>query len=245
MNRMEAVEHSLVHNLSNAGYPLHEIIHVDNGSEPGFCDWFCRRFGKPEVQIRNAANLGVSKGYNRGLALTTGSHIVITGCDRLMPDNWLRKMVDALETIPNSGAISLYSNSMIEDKTIRYRGPMENINGINIIPAMVCEARIHSREFLLGAGYLREDFGLYGHEDCEWIDRTERYAREKGLINYVLADLPWAEHLENGNEGPYLVKKQNENTDKRKPKLVQWCNENGNPYYNPYFQIEENRLGKV
>lgn len=245
MNRSEAVERSLRHNLFHAGHAIHEIVHVDNGSDIGFCDWFCNRFGLPAVQIRNAHNLGVAKGYNRGLSLATSSHIVITGCDRMMPDLWLKKMIQAANAIPNTGAISVYSKSRIEDKTIRFRGPKETINGIDIIPAMVCEARMHSREFLLGAGYLREDFGLYGHEDCEWIDRTQRYSQENGLINYVLADLPWAEHLETGNEGQYLVQKQNENHDKRKPKLVQWCNENGNPYYNPYFQIEENRLGKV
>lgn len=241
MNRKATVDRSLKANIKNAGYPIREIIHVDNGSEDGFVEWFKREFN-PSVQISHRDNLGVAKGYNRGLLMATSSHIAITGCDRLMPPMWLLSWVDALERVPNTGVISLYSDAI--NHSDRFKEDSKLINGVKIRIAPACEARIHSRRLLLEVGFMREDFGLYGYEDCEWLDRVERYTRELGLINYILPDLGIAKHLEEENNGQYKEMKVKQGEDPRKPRLVQLCHSFGSPYYNPYSRFEPDLLGK-
>lgn len=239
MNRKEAVRESFESNLRTAGYPIKEVIHVDNGSDPGFPEWF-RRTYDPEIQIIHRQNQGVSKGYNRGLLLATGSHLVITGCDRIMPIHWLKQWVEAYEAIPNTGIISCYSTSAYND--IRHESDPEDLNGIRIQRAMPFEARIIPRELQLSAGFFREDFGLYGYEDWEWRHRIERISKEQGLINYVLPDLGLATELDHGDHGEYKDMKDREGKSEEKEYMVMAMREKGNPYYNPYSRIEERIL---
>lgn len=244
-NRRASVEHTLVRNLLTAAYPIHEIIHVDNGSLPGFCDWFEQRF-KPSVQIRHKTNRGVAVGYNRGMALANGSHVVITGMDRIMPDRWLAEWVQALQLIPQTGVISCYINK----PGIGFDYPTANINGIPIKQCHPMHARIHSKEFLFQTGFWREDFGLYGYEDAEWADRANKVARENNLINYMLPELGRAELLTcedfetKVNGEVYWDFKQKLHSDPRRRGLMRWCKENGSPYYNPFYRVEENHFGK-
>ncbi len=241
--RWKAVERSLTRNLYWAGCSVDELIHVDNsGSESLIPKWFAERFD-PAVQIINNQNLGVAKGYNRGLAMATSSHVVITGCDRIMPKDWLGAMIDAAQAIPNTGVISVYSPPRFGETNHdgRLNGSPKTYGSLVIQPASACEARFHSRDFLMGAGFFREDFGLYGYEDCEWRDRAQSYADANGLINYIIPSLGYAEHIDDGR-GNYEAVKKEQAADPRKPKLVKWCHDRGNPHYNPYCRIERDRL---
>lgn len=228
-NRAQTAMVSLRENLKSAGYPIYELIHVDNGSDDQLKI-------SADIYIQNKKNEGVAKGYNRGMVLATGSHIAITGCDRIMPRGWLKAMVDAAEAIPKTGVISIYSPPRFGqlDHEGRMHAPSEIINGITIRRADACEARFHSRKFLLGAGFFREDFGLYGFEDCEWRDRAEVYARRQNLINYTLPSLGLAKHVDDGTDA-YLKFKSSQVSDPAKAELVRKCHELGNPYYNPYL----------
>lgn len=241
-NRLEDVDRSLRANLATAGYPIKEIIHVDNGSEKPLADWFKTLFN-PSIQVLHSTNLGVAKGYNHGMLLATSSHIVITGCDRIMPDGWLKHMVEGFEAIPNTGVISWYASpteatrkGLIEK---RFTGPNEFINGMLIRRAFPCEARMHSRDFLLKAGFFREDLGLYGYEDVEWIERAERVARENNLINYIFTDRPFATHINDGENEAYREFKRLENDQPYKKDITHKLWELGSPYYNPYSRLEE------
>lgn len=242
-NRADSVIKSFGANLKSAGYPIGEIIHVDNGStDLRAIDWINNQIGV-DVQILHSSNLGVSKGYNRGMLLATGSHIAITGCDRIMPDNWLARMAHAAEVIPETGVISCYSVPsaayMLDCFASRYLGPVFERSGILIREAHVAEARLHSRDFLLKAGLFREDFGLYGYEDVEWAERAARVARQNGLRNYVLDSMDHAQHLDDGDGGKdYQALKTDENERKWKRELSEKCWELGNPYYNPYWRNE-------
>lgn len=242
-HRWNVVNECLEANLASADYPLYEIIHVDNGSGNVFNEKF-RDVFRPNIQIIHAENQGVSKGYNRGMLMASGTHIAIVGCDRLMPTGWLKTMVDATERIPNTGVVSHYSSpnhaSLAGKLHQRLRGPTECINGVEITPAFACEARVHSRQFLKLAGFFREDLGLYGYEDVEWSERAERVARENNLINYILPNMPFAQHMwdEDDFKMPdgtsYVDFKEKENHD-GKAEFVRKCWELGSPYYNPYW----------
>jgi len=249
-NRMPSVAKSVASNLKTAEYPIHEIVHVDNGSEEGYCDWFKKTFN-PAVQVRHAENKGVAVGYNRGLALASGDYVVITGCDRIMPQGWLKTWMEHYEAIPNTGTICCLSTVLTKDVAAPFKGSPLKVNGKEIIVQYPMEARICSKEFLFGAGFFREDFGLYGYEDAEWANRADRYAKEKGLINYMIPALQRADYLTcedfeiqvDGKD--YWQHKQDLHKDPRRKELFVWCRNNGNPYYNPYSQVNPNLLGKV
>lgn len=242
-NRKDAVIKTLIPNLEYAGYPIHEIVHVDNGSSGNFADWFDDVF-EPNVQVRHKTNLGVSKGYNRGMALATGSHIVITGVDRLMPKGWLRDWVTCFEKIPHTAAVCMFSSISKRHHRHRYLSEPEQIQGINLTRCLPYEARMHSREFLMRTGFFREDFGLYGFEDLEWAGRAGRVAREQGLITYTTPKI--AETIV-GDDYEFLMpdgstyqafkdKYAHDEEGKRK-----WNNliEANYPYYNPFSRIED------
>lgn len=241
-NRRKAVMHTLRENLFNAGYPVHEIIHVDNGSDDQqLCNMF-REVFRPSVQIKNLTNTGVAKGYNRGYLNATGSHVLITGIDRLFPMHWLYNMVHHFEKIPNTGVISIYAPPVREGDhypTTRFFGEPElEINGCRIQPAIPFEARMCSREFFLKCGFLREDFEMYGYEDNEWGMRANRVAKELGMINYIIPSL-YAQHFQEEqdfimDDGRSYKAYKDSFLEKNRLKYEE-IEKLGFPYYNPFF----------
>lgn len=236
-NRHETVNKAFEHNINNSGYKIDEIIWCDNESKNLKCFdlyWYA------DVAIVNSKNLGVAKGYNRALAMTTGDYIVITGCDRLMPSNWLKTWIDHIKIIPNTGVISCYSKDLSEVPE-RIMKQNFSIYGKNIIQAIPMEARIYSRKFHDECGYFREDFGLYGLEDVYWSHRAQKVAYLNDLINYTIPGMK-AEHL--GSEGVYPWNgtddqayhdfKVKELADPRKQLIMRFGQANQWPYYNPY-----------
>lgn len=188
-NRAEIVEWAFDHNFDNAGYPFHEIVWCDNGSKPA------ERYYMENVvfgayvntTILNRLNLGAAKGYNRAMGLATGDYIVITGCDMLMPEGWLKTFMDYVTKIPETGMALMYSRPL--DKCPeRLLGPRQTINGLDIIPAFPVERRIFKRELLADFGYFPETFGLYGFDDLALAHRIIQVCNEKNLYCYLIPD---------------------------------------------------------
>lgn len=241
-NRTKAVFHTLTHNLGNAGYPIYELIHVDNATEDeNFCNSFQKTF-KPTYQIRNCHNLGVARGYNRGYLNATGSHVLITGMDRLMPEGWLKTIVEHFKAIPNTGVISVYGPPVREGDCYAFSRffdlPDMEVNGLRIQLARPFEARICSRDFFHRVGFLREDFEMYGYEDNEWAMRAMREAGKSGLLNYIIPSL-YAEHYK--QDADFIMANgithrawKDSFIEKNKRKFEEIETE-GFPYYNPYF----------
>ncbi len=250
-NRWPIVYPTLTANLASAGYPIFELIHVDNGSVDETSKLFAGAFS-PQVQVLHSQNMGVATGYNRGFAMATGTHVALTGCDRLMPQGWLKAWVKAIECVSNTGVVSCYSDHD-KDPMRRVKAVSTNYgSGVIIQPAPAMEARICSREFLLGAGFWREDFGLYGYEDAEWGDRAEVYAKKNGLINYIIPSLGLARHATERESHAafgspigglsYQEWKNKIHSDPRRRRLFAACRSRGSPHYNPYARIEPDRL---
>jgi GT2 family glycosyltransferase len=252
-NRFDIVDQALAHNYKVCGDKkslLNEIIWVDNGTQNVHLNDLSFINSLADIKILNQSNLGVAKGYNRGISIATGDYIVITGCDRLMPENWLKTWIDHIEFIHNTGIISCYSKP-IEHVPERYRGRKPDLEGTQeceihedrfIVQAMPIEAKIFSRALHHQIGYLREDFGLYGWEDVEWGLRAERVTKELGLINYIIPGMI-AQHL--GTEGTqewdgkedkaYHEFKKIQCEDPNKKELMEKCRKENYPYYNPYI----------
>lgn len=241
-NRGQTVRKSVTHNFDNAGCAPDELIWVDNGST----DIITREFMlslDPEVSILNNENLGVAKGYNRGMALATMDYIVITGSDMLMPDNWLSTFKDYVTKIPNTGVACIYSHHWTSKKE-RIREPYgrQVYNGLEYVPAMPIERRIFKRSLLADFGYFPESFGLYSYDDLAWAYRAEKVCQEKGLLHYVIPDLV-AEHM--GTEGvakydgkddvEYHLMKKREAADPAKKAELQRLKGLGWPKFTPFM----------
>ncbi len=238
-NRGDIVKQAMEHNIKHAGDKIDEIIWVDNGSTDNVRE-VMNEFS-PDVSVLNKTNLGVAKGYNRGLALSTKPLIAITGCDRLMPDDWLKKMKAAFED--NVAVISCYSKQiqMVPERLYMDLGTAMWTTRITCLPL---EARLMRRSLLKDAGYMREDFGLYGWEDVEYAHRLMRVIRNAGMESYTFNGFV-AKHLgHEGNSGGYRANKadsneywqfkRRESEDSRKLDLLKKCESEGFKFYRPY-----------
>jgi GT2 family glycosyltransferase len=201
----------------------------------------------PDCFVRFPTNLGVAVGYNTAMFQATQELIVITGCDMLMPKNWLRTFKQYHEEIENTGIACMYSKPLLQvpERARPSIGFWERkrCNDLEYIPAMPIERRAFKKSLLEKIGYLREDFGLYGWEDVEWSHRAERVCKELNLLTYVIPDMK-PKHLGtegadpfDGQDSPeYHAFKLKEASCPKKQALMKWCRENNYPYYNPYEQ---------
>jgi len=214
-NRCEITKKSIIHNLKNSGDQIDEIIWVDNGSTDGVKSFM--KSIEPDVSVLNKENLGVSKGYNRGIALSTGDFIIIPGTDTLLCRGWLKKFKENADL--NLGYACMTNDAPIE-------------NHDNCGPKIISKRAIHK------CGYLREDLGLYGGDDVEWGKRVKYY----GFIGYRFS-APF-KHL--GTEGistwtskskekkEYHDMKFREATNTDKNKVEEACRILKYPKFNPY-----------
>lgn len=214
-DRLEILQKSILHNLKNTGEVPDEIIWVDNGSKKDVIKFMTSI--DPDVSILNNENLGVAKGYNRGLILSTGDLIIIPGTDTLLPKNWIKLFKE------NSVQGIACMNKELSNKTFQH-------NGVG--------PKIISRSVFTDAGYLREDFGLYGGDDIEWGERV----KARGLS--CIAFPGKFRHL--GTEGISRMNKRSletkeyhdfkfvEATQPEKLELLNHCRALNHPYYNPY-----------
>ena len=186
-NRLEYVKNSVKHNLANAGYPIDEVIWVDNGSDQDLLDYM-RTVGATR-QILHANNLGVAKGYNAGYKVARGTFIVKPGTDMIMPDNWLKDMIEGMNKKPNAGIISIYHQDISK---LAERKPGEEEDGL--IPAMALGSQMIRRGVFESVGYLPEEYGLYGWDDVKW----DKKVRDAGWETYYLANVKskHQEHLD-------------------------------------------------
>lgn len=246
-NRVDLLRQAMEHNIANTGVARHdyELVMVDNGSVDGATDY--AETLNPETLVKNHKNLGVAKGYNRGMVMATGEFIVITGMDMLMPDNWMRTYLDYFEKIPDTGVVSMYSGplSWVPERARGGKGPgdwvYETINGLPTVKGMPFGRRMFRTDMLKHFGYFYEGLGLYGYEDVHWGFRAEQVCDEMGLRYYVIPDkIP--QHL--GTEGiklydgmdgkEYHAFKQREANDPEKHRIIADLGSRGWPIERPF-----------
>ena len=82
-----------------------EVVLSDNGSADGTADAVEAAFPSVKV-LRNGANLGFSKGVNRGVAAASGGRILMLNSDAEIGAPALRTLVEALDADPLADAAS-------------------------------------------------------------------------------------------------------------------------------------------
>ncbi len=241
-NRAEIVRQAIGHCLDNSGAPeaINQIVWVDNGSTDGVREVMASF--EPEISVLNSENLGVAKGYNQGLGLATEEYIIVTGCDFLMPDNWLRTFLEYVTKIPETGMACMYSKhwTYCHDRLRKSYG-VQMVNGLPIVHAMPLERHIMRRSLLADFGYFPETFGMYGFDDVARAHRIEQVCDEKGLLYYCIPDCVPV-HL--GTEGlkqhdgkdsaEYHAMKRKEATDPAKHAELNRLRDLGWPRFSPF-----------
>ncbi|MBE6105123.1 glycosyltransferase family 2 protein [Anaerovibrio lipolyticus] len=86
----------------------YEIIIVDNGSQDGSVEWL-----KSQADLKcifNEKNEGFPKGCNQGMAIATGSEIMLLNSDVIVTPRWHAQMIKALYSSDDIGAVSCVTN---------------------------------------------------------------------------------------------------------------------------------------
>lgn len=214
-NRLDFTKRAVINNIEKAGYPIEEIIFLDNGSEDGTQEWIKQTFPNAKC-ICNKENKGIAEGYNQ-LYKEVGDVDLIArpSSDMCMPENWLKNMVDYHIKIERTGIVAMVSKSFANLVTNRYLGEPITINGIKIQPANALGSIVFKKELVK---FKLPEYGLYGYDDTLWTESV----RKAGYINYyidgIVEDYPDEEQL----KYPDYVKWKSEQHQKlieQKPEL--------------------------
>ena len=230
MNRGVLVKDTLDRNRASAGRPWDELVWVDNGSTDGTVEIALAE--KPDVLILHKDNLGCSKGLNRAMALSSGDWVSMVGDRNIMPHNWLKMAAEIAET----GEIDV----LMFDESDRHLHPERNapgderqFAGHRCVPSMPYGSLFFRRSILSTAGYLREDLGLYGWNDVEWMHRlAARQVRCYWLADHAMSRQPDVPMLI--NEQDYRAWRDEQVNDPAKKEKLAWCEKNGYPAFNPF-----------
>lgn len=168
--------------LEKAGYPF-DLLHTDNGSkkEPEVIDLV--KSWNPKVQILNDHNGGTAQSLNRMIELNPSDYYVFIGNDIKLPTDWLKKLVEHGEAIPDSGVVGI--------DWMNKKYPVEDFNGKpvwanpSIFGTMFISKAVRDK-----VGKFCEDYGVYGLWDSDYNLRV----RESGFRNYYLKDMH-SEHM--------------------------------------------------
>jgi GT2 family glycosyltransferase len=109
----------------------YEIIVVDNASVDGSVEWL-----KLQSDLRciyNEENFGFPKGCNQGIAIATGSAILLLNSDTIVTPRWLEQLELALYSSEKIGAVSCVTNSCsnFQKISIPYKNMSEMISFAN------------------------------------------------------------------------------------------------------------------
>ncbi len=155
--RHDFTERVRAQNLSNAGYP----------------------FGLTVINRK-----GIAAAINQGIQMSEGCNAIVTMAnDILMPDNWLKEMVNAANLIPNTGMCGIHC--------VEGLGNTETINGVTVHPSFTAFGNVLiPMSVIRKVGYFNEDYDPYGMQDADFAYRLNK----TGHINYYLHGMK-SEHI--------------------------------------------------
>lgn len=161
--------------LREAGIPF-DLCITDNGSkDPEIFKW-CES-QRPTIYNKNENNQGTAQSLNRMIEQNPSDYYVFIGNDIELPFQWLKKLVDHAERIPESGVMG-----------IDWRGKAKEygtttLNGLTVMPTTnVFGTMFISKALREKIGKFCEDYGPYGLWDSDYSIR----ATKAGFVNYYL-----------------------------------------------------------
>ena len=127
---------------------------------------------------------GISAAINEGILRSHGYDAIVTMAnDIIMPDNWLRNMVIAAQSIPETGMCGIHC--------VEGLGTEENYKGVAIHKAFTSFGNVLiPMNAIKRIGFFNEDYDPYGMNDADYAYRLNA----TGFLNYYLAGMK-AEHI--------------------------------------------------
>lgn len=141
--------------------------------------------------LANESNVGIAAGFNELMRRASGYDFYqFIANDIMEPDNWLIDKVRAIQSIPNSGMVSI----PVGEHAL---APVKMVEQW-VYPGDVIGQYMISREVWEKVGAFREDWGHYSPVDLDYNRRCVK----AGFVNYYLSGKQ-AEHLEQGDRSLY------------------------------------------
>lgn len=123
--------------------------------------------------------LGIAAAINEGLEKTKDYDAVVTcSNDIVMPDNWLKKMVEVSSAIENTGMCGIHC--------VEGQGDLSHINGHQIHKTFTAFGNVLiPRKAIDTIGKFNDDYDPYGMQDADYAYRLNA----TGFTNYYIAGL--------------------------------------------------------
>lgn len=201
--RYETLKQTLDQNLANAGYyfdlyvleqgssdaKVHKLLEVTKwGIQMGGYEYARRMFGATLKE-----NIGIAAGFNRLMAEAVKEdydYYQFIANDILEPENWLINKIRAIQSIPNSGMVSI----PVGDHAF---APVK-LGDQWTFPGDVIGQFMISAEVWKKVGAFREEWGHYSPVDIDYNTRC----RKAGFVNYYI-NSPRAIHLDDKDRNLY------------------------------------------
>jgi GT2 family glycosyltransferase len=186
--------------LNNAGYPYQLLITDQGSKDPRVVQYLDSL--SPYYFRKNSRNEGVGKSQSQMFLRSTGDYIVLLGNDLDLDKDWLKKGVEYLDAVPNSG---LASFDWGHDST----PPLSRKLGVD---AHFLNAKLNrcfgvtmfKRRVVDEIGLFYDGYHEYGLEDSDWNERVNL----AGFSSFYVPGIK-SRHLENdvGEKSEYRAMK--------------------------------------
>lgn len=210
--RKDVTEKVYTNNLKNAGYD-YELMVCDNGhrnddayehdSPVKFIESL-----KPNYFRKNTYNEGIARALNQMIIRSKADLVFFMPSDIILPNNWLKIMVEYATDIPQSGIIGFEGQDLklplqnFETK----QGTNKMVNCQTKIVLDGCQifgATMITRNLINTIGYFCEDYLLFGFEDSDYCFRSQI----AGFRNYYIPGLK-SEHIANDSDSGSLYRQE-------------------------------------
>lgn len=184
--RFEVMERVVKHNLANAGCNV-DLFVWDNGSKDKRILNLLSQHAYEIAVSPDGENWGIAKPFNILMqrAYKLGyKYFQFMANDILEPEGWVKRKIDYIKEINNSGMVSICPNATV---------PYEQLNnsGMTYHPGDVIGQFMFTREVYEKVGSFYEGFGKYGPIDNDYNNRCTK----AGFINYYLPALS-SQHID-------------------------------------------------
>ncbi|MDD5421997.1 MAG: glycosyltransferase [Candidatus Omnitrophica bacterium] len=191
--------------LRNTKTTPFEFVIVDNGSKPDVRAYFDSIKGAADINyIRNETNLGPIRAINQGIKAAKYDYVVIIHNDVvIMEEDWLAKIVSAMEKDPKIGIAGLagrkeiYDTGCVNEASLKHNLQNEDLNapmGEDVAEVAVIDGLC----FVMKRDLLNKTSGLdetYGYMHCYDLDISLQ-SIDAGFKNVIVKVA--AMHLGNG-----------------------------------------------